>query len=479
LAVLVGLSPLVAVELILRIGGWGFMTDSQDPYVGFSNVHPLFELNQEDDCFEIPKSRQTFFRPESFPAKKGSDDYRIFCLGGSTVQGRPYAIETSFTTWLKISLQAADPSRNWDVINCGGVSYASYRLTPILQEVIRYEPDLLIIYTGQNEFLEDRTYRSIKESPRWQVVAHSWLSRLRTFNALRAMWLRATQSSKSSSPAERASLSDEVEALLDYRGGLEQYNRDDTWRDGCIAHFEFNLRRMVHLAEQAGVPVILVNPVTNLKDTPPFKFSHRDDIRLEDEERCDELWSLARASATALDQRIALLQRALDIDRRHAGMHYQLGKCYYDQHKYDEAKAAFVRAKDEDICPLRIVEPMHEAISLVASDTSATLVDARALFEELTPNGIPGNEWLVDHVHPSIRGHQRLAKLLFDELVELDIIHPKGDWTIRRDAAYKDNFDSLHPLYYYRAQKKLEGLRRWAAGRGDLQPPDKAKTPDQ
>jgi tetratricopeptide (TPR) repeat protein len=475
---LIGLLPLVAVELILRIGGWGFVSDSQDPYVGFSNVHPLFELNQDADRFEIPKSRQTFFRPESFPAQKSSADFRIFCLGGSTVQGRPYAIETSFTTWLELSLQAADPSRNWDVINCGGVSYASYRLAPILREVLRYEPDLLIIYTGQNEFLEDRTYQSIKESPRWQVVTHGWLSRLRTFNALRAVWLWTTQTSEPSSPKERASLSDEVEALLDYRGGLEQYDRDDTWRDGCIAHFEFNLRRMVQLAEQAGIPVILVNPVTNLKDTPPFKFSHRDDISVDDEERCEELWSIARASPTQLDQRVALLQQALDIDSRHAGMHYQLGKCYYDERRYDEAKAAFVRAKDEDICSLRIIEPMHEAIFLVANDTSATLVDARALFEQLTSDGIPGNEWLVDHVHPSIRGHQRLAKLLFDEMVELDIVHPQSEWTARRDAAYKENFDSLPALYYYRGQKRLDGLRRWAAGRGDLQRPDKAKVQD-
>jgi hypothetical protein len=472
---LIGLLPLVAVEATLRLGGWGFVTDSQDPYVGFTDVHPLFELNQRAERFEIPQSRQTFFRPESFPMVKRPDDFRIFCLGGSTVQGRPYAIETSFTTWLELSLQAADPSRTWDVINCGGVSYASYRLAPILQEVIRYEPDLLIIYTGQNEFLEARTYRSIKEAPRWRVVTHSWLSRLRTYNAARALWLKVRGNPTSSPPTNKANLPDEVDALLDYRGGLEQYERDDSWRDDCILHFEYNLRRMITMAEEAAIPVVLMNPVTNLKDCPPFKIAHRGDITQPEQQQCERLWNSARQSSTPLGERIALLRSALRLDDRHAGIHYHLGKCYYGADQRKQAKASFVRAKDEDICPLRIIEPMHDAIFRVARDTSATLVDARLLFEQLTPDGIPGNEWLVDHVHPSIQGHQRLAARLLDEMVRLDILNPQDDWLTRRDAAYANNFESLHPLYYYRGQERLEGLRSWAAGRSDLERPKKAE----
>ena len=63
-------------------------------------------------------------------------------LGGSTVQGRPFSIETAFSTWLELSLTAADPSRIWQVVNCGGVSYASYRLAPIVDESSCYKPDL-------------------------------------------------------------------------------------------------------------------------------------------------------------------------------------------------------------------------------------------------------------------------------------------------------------------------------------------------
>ena len=122
-----------------------------------------------------------------------------------------------------------------------------------------------------------------------------------------------------------------------------------------------------------------------------------------------------------------------------------------------------------------MIEPMHEALFLVAQDTSATLVDASLLFEQLTSDGIPGNEWLVDHVHPSIQGHQRLAARLFDEIVRRGFLSPSDGWTARRDTAYKNNFDSLHPLYYYRGQERLEGLRSWAAGRSKLERPRKSE----
>ena len=68
---------------------------------------PINQLLPEEDTYEIPATRQKFFQPESFAAQKADDEFRIFVFGGSTVQGRPYAIETSFTTWLELALAAA------------------------------------------------------------------------------------------------------------------------------------------------------------------------------------------------------------------------------------------------------------------------------------------------------------------------------------------------------------------------------------
>ena len=188
-AVAIGLAPFLLAEATFAILDWGRPDYEQDPFVGFSAVYPLFVLNEDGTRYEIPPSRRTFFRRESFAAKKGDNEFRIFCLGGSTVQGRPFAIETSFTTWLEINLQAADPKRDWEVVNCGGVSYASYRLVPILKEVLGHQPDLIILYTGHNEFLEDRTYRHIKQVPSIVRRPCELVSRTRTYTLLHRGYL--------------------------------------------------------------------------------------------------------------------------------------------------------------------------------------------------------------------------------------------------------------------------------------------------
>jgi len=468
-AILLSLLPLLVAEVVCRMAGWGRITEIDDPYVGFTATHPLFELDATGRRYEIAKSRQTYFRPDSFSAAKPADEFRVFCLGGSTVQGRPYAIETSFTTWLELSLRAADERRRWRVVNCGGVSYASYRLAPIIEELLAYEPDLFIVYTGHNEFLEDRTYRDVKRSSWFVRRLHEAASRLRIYNVARATWLGMTAVDPAASAAaleeQQINLPAEVDALLDYRGGLAEYHRDDGWQRDVADHYEFNLRRMVRLAREAGVPIVLVNPVSNLKDCPPFKFepSVQDQHR---REQFDALWEAAKA-AREPDGRIELLETAVALDSRHAGAHFLLGLSYLETGRLDVAQQALLHAKDEDICPLRMIEPLHQRLGRVARATGTPLVDVRALLAEASPGGLVGNELLLDHIHPTINGHQRIAAALLDQLASLGLVSLRPGWEERRRESYDQHLETLDVTYYARGHERLEGLIRWTQGRSN------------
>ncbi len=177
-AIVVVLSPLVLGELVLRLCVPAPAVGLDDPYISFSGLRPLFVLDSTGSRFETAENRLTYFCPQSFAAAKSPETFRVFCLGGSTVQGRPYSVETSFTTWLELNLRAARPSADWEVVNCGGISYATYRLVPIMRELLGYEPDLFIICTGHNEFLEDRTYRRLKRTPRTLIRLHRFDAQL-------------------------------------------------------------------------------------------------------------------------------------------------------------------------------------------------------------------------------------------------------------------------------------------------------------
>ncbi len=469
-AVAVVLSPLVALELGLRLCVPAPAVDLGDPYISFSGLRPLFALDATGTHFETATERLTYFRPQSFAAAKTPETFRIFCLGGSTVQGRPHSVETSFTTWLELNLRAARPETNWEVVNCGGISYASYRLVPIMRELAGHEPDLFIIYMGHNEFLEDRTYRILKKTPRVLTRLYGVLLNLRGYALANRFLSSRRDSSKSVLPTE-------VQAKLDMRDGLSHYTRDDTWREGTVEHFRRNLKTMLQIAQSAETPVILVNPVSNLKDCLPFKSEFRSDLSARDAERVADLWKRGRELEwREVQEKLRLLEQAVALDDRHAELLYLIGKCYERMGRSTEAKKWFVLAKEWDVCPLRILEPMHRAILDAASQHRAPLVDGRALIEDRTEDGIPGEEWLLDHVHPSIAGYQLIADSLYRTMEEMKLVRTPDAWQATRDDLRREHLASLNPAYYAHGAERLQRVQEWSRGRIPEPPPTRPQT---
>ena len=457
-------------ELFLVSFGLGNPTLEPDPFVGFSEIRPLFVLNQEASRYEITPSRMTFFYYDSFPSRKPPNEFRVFCLGGSTVAGRPYGIETSFTTWLQIGLHAADPGREWRTINCGGISYASYRLLPILKEILEYQPDMVIVLTGHNEFLEERTYAHVKHLPAVLSWPYERITRLRSFTLMRRILQELIQMSSGRTPNTGTVLASEVEAILDYRDGLERYHRDEEWRREVFRHFHYNINRMVQETNKAGVPLLLINPGCNLRDCPPFKSEHKDSLPCDEREAWRSLCAEAREYYRSdLSQSIALLENAIAIDDQHAGTFYELGKCYDANGMPERAHAAYQRARDLDVCPLRILEPMNQMILEIARREETPLVDAYHVLSENSRDRIPGNDTYLDHVHPTIRSHQLIANAILEELDRIGIIEMKSDYEELLEETYKTHLDSLDDLYFAKGLATIDRVKAWTSGLSTLE----------
>lgn len=465
-AVAFGLGLLVLVEALCWFLDWGRPSHAEDPYVGFRKIHPLFVRDETGERYEIAPARLNFFASESFPAKKGENTVRIFCLGGSTVQGRPWSKETSFTTFLELALKEADPSKDWEVINCGGISYASYRLVPILKECLEYQPDLFIFCTGHNEFLEDRSYGHIKHAPEILAVPQRVLGKLRTFTLVRKAVRMLSGEEKKSRTNDRPTLGSETQPILDYNDSLKAYQRDEDWQAGVIAHFESNMNRMIALANQEGVPVLGILPPSNLGDCPPFKSQHRAGLSSEDLARFQTLLAEARKSyGDNLPGAIGKIKAALRLDDRYAAAWFELGQCYRTQGLAAQAREAFVRARDEDICPLRILSPMDEILRQVFNKTGTPWLDAHALLEKDCRHQILDGKWLIDHVHPTIPGYQKIAEDLLKKLAEQGICRPRDDWQIRARQAFNEHMSRLGDHYHFKGERALRALRMWTQGR--------------
>ena len=224
--------------------------------------------------FAASRNKLNLFNKQTFSQPKVAGATRIFCLGGSTTFGRPYDDTTSFAGWLREFAAAADSEGNYEIINAGGVSYASCRVARLVEELVGDEPNLFICYTGHNEFIEHRTYRDIHATPELVRNTGSLLSRTRVYSTVRRLY-GTMATNGAGTPSNATMLSSDIEAIPDQTVGPQSYERNNRFQAQVLAHFEEALNRIVDIAATAGADVIFVDPASNLKDYSPFKNQHR------------------------------------------------------------------------------------------------------------------------------------------------------------------------------------------------------------
>ncbi len=414
-------------EFVLYLAGVKPLVRYEDPYVGFTSYLPLFVdgVDAEGNSIKVTaENKLKYFNEQSFLPEKPEDGYRIFTLGGSTTFGHPYDDATSFSGWLRAYLPEADPSRYWEVVNCGGISYASYRLALVMEELCRYEPDLFIVYTGHNEFLERRTFEGIFNTSPLEQRVGTLLSRSRVYTAIK-QWVNP-----SPSPSSEHLLPAEVDTILDNSVGPSAYYRDDTYANLVREQFKYNLTRMMVLANDAGVPILFVTPPSNLRDCSPFKSEPT--AGLSEDAYAQFRRDLHRAR-TLIDEgklpdALTALDDSLDIDDNYAEAHYLRGRVLWDLGEYENARHAFERARDEDVCPLRATGPLLATIDQVVTKEIAGAIDFGAMIDDLSEHGVPGNDWFLDHVHPTIEGNRRLSLSIVEYLIRNGIATPVSTW---------------------------------------------------
>ncbi len=378
---------------------------------------------------------------------------------------------------MAINLELVDPSQQYEVINCGGLSYASYRVLPILREVLRYEPDLIVLYCGQNEFLEARELTGWKQVPPIATHMMSWLSRSRIVQAT-SQWASPSEFDEE---LPKTRLEREVDALLDSKGGLEKYRRASLDHAGVVASYRWNMQEMIRVCQAAQVPLLMVVPTVNLVDTPPLKVEPSPELSEPESRELTDLWSSIQSRSLGRDQLVIAARRILEIDPQHAGAHYLLGRQAFADREKAVAEMHLVAAKDFDVCPLRATTAIQETVRELAALHRVPYVDADLLFRQRSSLGLVGNQWLVDHVHPTIEGHQVLGEAIAEELLAASWIRPanpigspgdqaKGRWVEGRTARYRQHLANLDEAYYFRGKQRLEGLLLWTQGRANQLP---------
>lgn len=427
---------LVLAEAGLGLLGFAPSDQIDDPFVGFRSKSPLFVSTESDGILETSPAKQVWFNYQRFASPKKAGTKRIFCLGGSTTYGRPFDDQTAFSGWLREMLPVVESTTQWEVINAGGVSYASYRVASVMEELCQYEPDLFVVLTGHNEFLERRTYAGLMQDG-WNedlvfAQTRSILQSSRVFNLLE----RLARPKNHFMIKDREQLPEEVDEILNHSAGPKDYQRDEQWGKNVLLHFRVNLERMREMARHAGAEIMFVSPASNLRDCIPFKSvselqgepseSDRPITSRGDRDHVEFLERSELRRVFDIEDKGKLLgkiEQQLSSDPRNADLLFYRGRCLFELGQYEQARESFLLALDEDVCPLRATSKMATVMQQVAERHSIPLIDFDDVLGRISEQEYGhrcfGDEYFLDHVHPTIETHGLIASEIIQRLRQM------------------------------------------------------------
>jgi tetratricopeptide (TPR) repeat protein len=432
---------LVAVEILLRVLHVGpdlsLFTTGTIAGQRFAVMNPGVALRYFPDGSFSPSTSTDYFSIE-----KPRGAYRIFCLGGSTTVGFPYGYAGSFPAFLRDRLKALFPDRDIEVINLGLTATNSFTTLDIGRELVGYQPDLLIVYDGHNEFygaLGVASRESISRS-RWVTELYLSLLHIRLFVALRdvATWLRSFASSSQESSdgtlMERLSAGKEVP-----RWSPEYF----------VARSDFsrNLDALARLASEHNIPIVFGTQVSNLRDLPPFVpgTSSRlpSDLRSDIEDLVHRADSLRRVKRDP--EAIAPYDSALTVDSTRADVQFALATTLDSLREYASARAHYVQARDFDELRFRASSDFNDVILALTRSPDVFSLDLEKVFAAHSPDSLIGNALILEHLHPNARGAFLMAKAYAGAMRHAGLLATTDEWA-RRDTIPDDSLWSRRSL---------------------------------
>ncbi len=348
-----------------------------------------------------------------FLKKKTDSTFRVFVQGASTVVGFPFYKNGSFPRLLKHRLSLTFPNRNIEVVNTGITAVNSYTLWDLSEEIIKQDPDLVIIYAGHNEYygaLGAGSSVFIGEHP-FLVRTYLRLKNLRFFQLLENGYAKIFRAKKD----DGLQVGDST--LMEVMAREQQIPYESEVFEAGIQQFQSNLEKILANYQSHDIPVILSTLVSNERDIPPFISEDLDEEQF-------------RKALDSKDENTG------KIAQKNAMAAYLLGQ-YYLERQPDSAKKYLEIAKELDLLRFRAPEKINEIIQQLSEKEDVALVDMKRVFEARSESGIIGDELLTEHVHPNVQGNFVMADAFYNKIKELQLL---GNWQhfVSYQEAYRD-----------------------------------------
>jgi lysophospholipase L1-like esterase len=371
---------LLLLEGVLRVFHYGYDTSLFIETPGNSD-YLVFNPAASRRYFTDQLNATTGNR-EPFQKVKAPGTLRIFVLGESTTIGYPYFHNGSFHRWLQYRLMRDFPDKKLEIVNIALTAVNSYTVLGFAREVVHYEPDAVLIYTGHNEYYGALGVGSTNKLGGSPALVNTLLW-LRQFRVVQLVARGVGKIGRLFSSDASKTGKTRMELMV----GEQEIPFGSALYERGIRQFETNMDKTLAIFHDHGVPVFISNVVSNIRDQHPFI-------------------SVGDSANSAFAQ----------------------GTKAWSDSSFTVAKADFTRAKEEDALRFRAPEAINAIIDTLSRKYSNThLVDSRAVFEAASDHGIVGNSLLLEHVHPNLMGYALLSDAFYHALQQQGLIPATSD----------------------------------------------------
>ncbi|MFQ6613418.1 MAG: tetratricopeptide repeat protein [Fidelibacterota bacterium] len=360
-------------------------------------------LNPDVSLRYFPRSSMTGFgQDRAFPLKKPPHTFRIITLGGSTTAGFPYFYAGSFPQIMEFALNAGSPDVFVEVINGGMTAVNSVTVLDLIPDCLKLNPDLIVIYSGHNEFYGALGTATALGFPwfygsRWLTTLMLKLHRLRLYQLI----LNTVSTWRESSSG----------TLMSQVYTTHLISRQSRIFARTIKRFSDNLKAILALTFAEKVPVLLATVPSNLESQPPLQdlaplLKSSPAFRKAEQSLADSLWT------TALTDLKLLMRNNPDEPT----LHFLAGQCYLNLGDTATAVTELVQARDLDGIRFRAPTDINQVIRSMAGHDGLEIADLDSLFFGHPAARLPGGILFLEHVHPTLTGNGMIAAFLAQKI---------------------------------------------------------------
>jgi hypothetical protein len=261
------LALLAAMEIILRLAGFGYPTAFLLP--SENHGEKTFIQNNQFGWRFFGRRMARVPASISIARQKPPGTVRIFVFGESAAFGDPQP-PFGLPRMLQAMLEARHPGVKFEVINAAMTAIDSHTILPIARDCTGAEGDVWVVYMGNNEVVGPYGAGTVfgPQSPPLPLIHMSLALKATRIGQLIASLvetLRPPPPSQSEWGGMMMFLKNRVRA-------------DDPRMAGVYRNFAANLADILRAGRAHGVGVVVSTVGVNLKDCAPFASLHRPDL---------------------------------------------------------------------------------------------------------------------------------------------------------------------------------------------------------